>query len=417
MDSKAKVLNALNHKNGKVPFDMGSAPTSGIHAKPLEALRKHYQLDEKPIEIIEPYQMLGRIDDDLRQVLGIDTQPFWNPNTMFGYFAENFKPWETPWGQTVMMAENFVTREQDGNTYVYAGGDTDYEPCAVMPKGSGFFDATNRQKNFDENNLNLADNLEEFGAVDDKTLQFFKDNREQVLSSPYAALGNLGSTAIGDIALVPGIMLKQPKGIRDITEWYMSTMLRPDYLHQIFDYQTTVAIENLEKMHAVLGDAIQLAYICGNDFGTQKAPFCSPNTFDSLYMPYYKRINGWIHENTNWKTFKHSCGSIEPLIPSMIESGFDVLNPVQWSADGMDRKMLKEKYGDDIVFWGGGVNTQTTLPFGTPQEVRKEVLDCCEIFSKDGGFVFNTIHNITADVPIENIVAMVEALKEFNGEK
>jgi uroporphyrinogen-III decarboxylase len=106
-----------------------------------------------------------------------------------------------------------------------------------------------------------------------------------------------------------------------------------------------------------------------------------------------------------------------PLLSSLIESGFDILNPVQWSAVNMDRRTLKQKFGSDLVFWGGGVNTQTTLPFGTEEDVRREVLECCEVFSKDGGFVFNTIHNITADVPVENIAAMAEAVKEFNGER
>ena len=98
----------------------------------------------------------------------------------------------------------------------------------------------------------------------------------------------------------------------------------------------------------------------------------------------------------------------------IIEAGFDVINPVQWSAQGMDAAALKQKYGKDIVFWGGGIDTQKTLPFGTPQQVRDETLRMCEIFSKDGGFVFSTIHNIQAMTPIDNLLAMFEALKEFN---
>lgn len=416
MNAKANVLKALEHKNGKVPIDIGAGPTSSIHVKPLQALRRYYGLEDKPIEVIEPYQMLGYIDDDLRKAIGIDTKPLWNPNTLFGYYNEGFKEWKTPWSQVVLMADRFVTKQEDGDIFVYAGGDKNYEPCASMPEGSYFFDAIIRQSEFDEDNLKLEDNIEEFSRIDDKTLSFFAQAKQEYENEEHLVLGNLGGTGIGDIALVPGIMLKEPKGIRDITEWYMSTVIRQDFLHQIFDYQVNIALENLEKIWNVIGDTIQVAYICGNDFGTQNAPFCSNDTFKQLYMPYYKRINDWIHKNTTWKTFKHSCGSIEPLIPYLIESGFDILNPVQWSAEGMDRKLLKEKYGNDIVFWGGGVNTQKTLPFGTPEEVRKEVLECCEIFSQDGGFVFNTIHNITAEVPVENIVAMINAVKEFNGE-
>ncbi|UCD29105.1 MAG: methyltransferase, partial [Planctomycetota bacterium] len=134
-------------------------------------------------------------------------------------------------------------------------------------------------------------------------------------------------------------------------------------------------------------------------------------------MPYYVKVNNWIHENTKWKTFKHSCGSVVKFMEAFIESGFDIINPVQCSAAGMDPKMLKNKYGDRIVFWGAGVDTQKTLPFGTPEEIREQVLRRCEIFSKNGGFIFNSIHNVQSGTPVENIAAMIEAVHEFNGQK
>jgi uroporphyrinogen-III decarboxylase len=133
-----------------------------------------------------------------------------------------------------------------------------------------------------------------------------------------------------------------------------------------------------------------------------------------LYAPYYRKLNNWVHENTTWKTFKHSCGAIVPLLNNFIDAGFDILNPVQINADAMDPKFLKENFGDRIVFWGGGVDTQKTLAFGSPSDVEKQVLSMCEIFSKNGGFVFNTVHNIQANVPVENITAIIRALKIFN---
>ena len=132
-------------------------------------------------------------------------------------------------------------------------------------------------------------------------------------------------------------------------------------------------------------------------------------------MPYYKRMNDWIHQNTSWKTFKHSCGAVESLIGAFIDSGFDILNPVQVAATGMEPEHLKKEYGRDITFWGGGVDTQTTLMFKSPEEVRTEVLKHCDIFGVDGGFVFNTVHNIQGNVPVENIIAMIQALNQFNG--
>jgi len=171
----------------------------------------------------------------------------------------------------------------------------------------------------------------------------------------------------------------------------------------------------MAKLHRIAGDVIDIVVVCGTDFGTQESTFCSNDTMRDIWLPRYKKINDWIHENTKWKTFKHSCGAIEPLLQTVIDSGFDIINPVQCSAKGMDPKLLKEKYGDRLTFWGGGVNTQQTLPFGTPEEVRKEVLERCEIFAPGGGFIFNAIHNVQALTPINNMIAMIDAVKEYNG--
>ena len=416
MDSKEKVKRALNHQSGPVPLDVGLMPTTGIHVSVMNDLRKHLKLEERLPVIIEPYQMLGQVEDDLRDALGIDTKPLWNPWTMFGFKNENFKIWTTPWGQDVLVGENFVTTETAEKVYVYAGGDNNHPPAGVMPKSSFFFDTVIRQPELDDDNLNPADNLEEFGPVSEEDLAYFSAMHEELKDSKYFVAGNLGSTAIGDIALVTAPMLKEPKGIRDIQEWYISTVTRQDYLHEVFEKQVDMALANLEKIYQRLGNSIQAAYICGNDFGTQNSPFCSVDTFRELYAPHYKRINNWIHQHTEWKTFKHSCGSILPLIPEFIDVGFDIINPVQWTAANMSMETLKGEFGKDIVFWGGGIDTQKTLPYGTPAEVRSEVLKVCDVFSRDGGFVFNTIHNIQAKTPVANLVAMFDAIKEFNGQ-
>jgi uroporphyrinogen-III decarboxylase len=183
----------------------------------------------------------------------------------------------------------------------------------------------------------------------------------------------------------------------------------------VFSRQCEIALENLEKIREAAGSHIDTVFVCGTDFGTQTSAFCSESTFRDLYYPYYKQVNDWIHARTNWKTFKHSCGSVRRFIPAMIEAGFDILNPVQCSATGMDAQELKQEYGDRLVFWGGGIDTQKVLPFGSAEEVRKQVLDRCRIFGRGGGFVFNTVHNIQACTPVGNIVAMLDAVHEFNG--
>ena len=136
----------------------------------------------------------------------------------------------------------------------------------------------------------------------------------------------------------------------------------------------------------------------------------SVDVFRDLYLPFYRKMTDWIHTNTKWKVFKHCCGAIVPLLPHLIEAGFDIMNPVQTTAAGMDPGLLKEQFGDKLTFWGGGVSTQTTLPFGTPVQVREEVKWNTGIFGENGGFVFNTIHNVQANVPVENFLAMIQAL-------
>jgi uroporphyrinogen-III decarboxylase len=133
-----------------------------------------------------------------------------------------------------------------------------------------------------------------------------------------------------------------------------------------------------------------------------------------LWFPYYKLMCDWIHGHTSWKIFKHTCGSAARFFDSMVQAGIDIVNPVQCSAVGMEPEQLKAKYGDRLTFWGGGVDTQKVLPFGTPEQVREQVLRRCEIFAPRGGFVFNTIHNIQAGTPVANIVAMLDALRSFN---
>jgi uroporphyrinogen-III decarboxylase len=286
-----------------------------------------------------------------------------------------------------------------------------------MPKDGYFFDSIVRQPPIDEDRLNPDDNLEEFEPASGEDLSAYARNAREAASTGRAVIAGFGGTAFGDIALVPAPQLKHPKGIRDIAEWYMSTRARRDYVHQVFSRQCDIAVANLEKIHAVVGSLIDAVFVCGADFGAQTSSFCSVQTLRELYCPYYKRVNGWVHAHTNWKTFKHSCGAVEKFIESFIESGFDILNPVQCSAAGMDPATLQARYGSRLVFWGGGVDTQQVLPFGTPAQVREQVLERCRIFGEGSGFVFNTIHNIQARTPVENIAAMLDAVHEFNGER
>lgn len=417
MTGREKIDIALNHKTGPVPIDFGSNAVTGMHVSVIAALRDYYGLSKKPVKVIEPFQMLGEVDEELKAIFRIDVDGITGFGSIFGFPNRDWKEWRTPWGQDVLIPGKFNTARQGKDTVIFPKGDTSVPPSGRMPETGYFFDSIIRQKPINEDKLDPRDNLEEFVPVTDEELAYYKSEVESRSGSTRGIFANFGGTGLGDIALVPGPFMTDPKGIRDVTEWYVSTAARRDYLNAIFTAQTDIAIENLKKVHAAVGDTVQAMFLCGTDFGTQTSTFCSIETFRELYKPYYGKMTEWVHKNTAWKTFKHSCGAVKDFMGEFIESGFDILNPVQISATGMDPAELKKRFGSRITFWGGGVDTQKTLPFGSPAEVRKEVLDRCRILSRDGGFVFNAIHNVQAKSPVKNVVAMIEAVHEFNEEK
>jgi hypothetical protein len=413
--SKQNFLKTINHQQpDRVVVDFGSTAVTGIHVLIVEKLRQHYGLGKKPVKVIEPYQMLGEIDSDLIRAMDIDVIGLFGAKNMFGVPNENWKVHKTLWGQEVLFPGSFnYTYNSNGDILMYPEGDTSVPPSGMMPKSGYFFDAIDRQQPVDDSTLKVEDNLEEFGPVTKPELDYWENLVSILTNNSKAVVASLGGTALGDIALVPAINLKHPKGIRGVEEWYISTLIREDFVKEIYDRQTEIAIDNLKLFHTVIGNKIDVVFTCGTDFGTQNSTFCSPETFDRVWMPYYRKVNDWIHQNTNWKTFKHSCGAVEPLMNHFIEAGFDIINPVQINAAGMNPRKLKKEYGDKLVFWGGGVDTQGVFAFGTPAEVKEQVKTQCEILNNNGGFVFNTVHNIQANVPFENVVAMLDALKEL----
>ena len=413
---KSDFIKALNHTGGgKVPVDFGATVVSGMHVSCVAALREYYGLGKDPVKVIEPFQMLGEIDGALKEAIGVTVESVLGPKTNFGFRNEGWKEWRFN-DLDVLVPEKFnVTGDGDGGWLIYPEGDFDAGPSGRMPKGGFYFDAIIRQGEIDEDaRPDPADNLAEFAPLAKQDVAYYKSGVEAAALTGRGVIMALPGSGLGDIALVPGMAMKNPKGIRDVEEWYISTVTRQDFLHEVFNKQTDIAIENMKLLKSAASEYVDAVFLCGTDFGTQTGTFCSADTFDNLYAPYYKKMTAWIRANTSWKIFKHSCGAVGPLLESFVEAGFDIINPVQCSATGMDPAALKEKFGSRLVFWGGGVDTQKTLPFGTPEEVSTQVLARCEIFAKDGGYIFNAIHNVQAGTPVKNIVAMLDAVKKFN---
>ncbi len=416
MNSREKLKKVINHKPiDGVVLDIGATPQTGISASTLFQLKKALGLEEKPITVHEPFQILGAVEEDVRKALGIDVVGIFSPYNAFGIKNENWKAWTMPDGTPTFMAGQFEYDVVDGETLVYPQGDRSCAPSMKLPEGGYFFDAIDRSGQFDENCLNAREDFKnDFNVYTDETAKTFADQAEYFYNNTqYGMVGNFAGMALGDAGAMPGQFLKEVSGIRRMDDWLMAHILWPDYVHEVFELQTEVALKNIEIYKQAVGDKIQVITVSPTDFGTQNREMISPDVFREMYKPYYKKVNDWIHKNTSWKVFFHTCGSIVNLLDDLFECGVDVLNPVQCSATGMEPHMLKEKYGDKFVFWGGGVDTQHTLPFGTPQQVAQEVEERLKIFSKDGGFVFSTIHNIVGKTPIENLVAMIETIKNY----
>jgi len=416
MTPRERLIKTLNHETpDRLCVDLGAGGQTGIGATALHHLNQTLLTGyNKKVKIIEPYQMLGEVEEPLRRKLQLDIVGVPGPSTLFGFRNENWKPFTMPDGTEVLVPGDFnYTKNEKGAFLIYPEGDLSVPPSAKMPNSSYFFDALMRQESIDEDKLDPQDNADDFEVLSERDLNYYASTTKQLYEETnYGIYVTLPGMAFGDVALVPATWKKKTKGIRDIQEWYMSLMMRPDYIYQAFEKQCEIALHNIELLAKAIGNHAQVVFVSGTDFGTQNSLFTDLDTYRSLFKPFQKAINKKIHELTDWKIFIHSCGAIYDLIPDLIDAGFDVLNPVQVSATGMDATRLKAEFGKDLVFWGGGVDTQKTLPFGTPEEVYREVRERIDIFSEGGGFVFNSIHNIQSNVPVENILAMFRATND-----
>ena len=419
LTSRQRLAATLNHREpDRLCVELGAGFQTGLGAGAVHRLREALCGPGGPrVKIIESYQMLGELDEELRQALGLDVVGIHGPGSMFGFRNEDWKPFTLFDGTPVLVPGKFnVTPAPDGGWHMHPEGDVTAPPSAWMPKDTFFFDSLNRQQPLDETALDPADNCEEMSVVSDDEVQHFAGlARRYHEATDYGVYLTLPGTAFGDIALVPAPWMKHPRGIRGVEDWYMATVTNRDYVTKVFEVQCECALKSIDKLAAAIGDLAQVAFVSGTDFGTQTGQFCSVQTYRELYQPFHKAVNDRIHKLTKWKTFIHTCGAVGPFLPAFIEAGFDILNPVQCSAAGMDARWLKREFGGQLVFWGGGVDTQKTLPFGTPDEVYREVRERIDIFAPGGGFVFNAIHNVQSNVPTANLLALFRAVNDSRG--
>jgi len=414
MKSRERVLKAINHlEPDRIPVDLGGSVTTGIQASALYKLRKALGLKEKPIKVYEPMMMLGLVEFDVLEAIGADIVGLNSPNTLLGYRNENWKLWTLPDGTKVLVGAGFeFTVGVDGTIYAYPSGNTSAQPSAKMPAKGFYFDNIIRQEDLTKHQFNARqDYSDQYTIFTDEDCKYYEETSSFLYEeTDYSIFGNFFLGGVGDIFHIPAAWLEHPKGIRDLQEWIIAHITHPEYIKDFFNLQAETVLKNLELYRQAVGNRIDVIAISGTDFGGQNNLIVSPEFYRKFYKPYHKTFNNWVHKNTKWKVFFHSCGSIFDIIEDLIESGVDIINPVQFSASKMDLKTLKDKFGNRLIFWGGGINPQKTLPFGTPEEIYDETKKNVTILSKDGGYICAAVHNIQGPTPPENIIAFFKAI-------
>lgn len=406
MTSRQRVLTALNHTEpDRVPLDLGSTFVSSIAATSLDRLRRHLGLADRPVKVYDAFQMLGEVELDLVERFALDVLAVEPPVVTHGLRRENWKPWTLMDQTPVLVPGQFeIDVTAEGDWLLYPGGDRSQPPCARMPKNGYYFDSLGDTTwNLDWEPPSLKEMRRQWAqpALPDEELQFMAEHAHLLRRETDKALilGSWWYTGLGYVGTM--------------TDFWTLLARDPGYVRELFAIYVEGALVRLRQLWEALGDQVDLIALSGHDFGTQRSEWMRPEIFREVFIPPLKAQYDWIHEHTTWRVFQHSCGSIANILGDLVDAGLDVLNPVQTSAAGMDAQELKQRYGDRLTFWGGGVDTQSTLPFGTPDEVREDVRQRLRIFAPGGGFIFNPIHNIQPNTPPENIVAVYETALEF----
>lgn len=416
MNSRERVLAAIAHKQpDQIPVDLGSTPSSGISAIAYSNLLKAIGRTDLPVQIYDVVQQLAQPDMSIIDRFGVDVLDI----------GRAFNTEEKDWHETILANGDKAfypihfnpVKQADGSYHCY---DEDGKRLlALMPQGATFFDQSYFPyiNGFPENYDTLD---EEMGRVlwsryvhspwdHTQDPDFWKTLREKTLQ--------LRASTDKALMIVCGCNLFEwGTFLRRMDNFLMDLLCEPDQVARMLDQLLERHLATLAKVCDSVGDIVDIIRF-GDDLGMTSGPFMDVDTYRSLFKPRHKQLCDYVKTHSQMHTFIHSCGSISSLMPDLIEAGIEIFNPVQTNARQMEPEFLKKEFGQDCTFWGGGVETVGTLNNGTSEQVREQVLERLEIMSAGGGFVFNTVHNILPDVPPQNILAMFDAVKEFNGRK
>ena len=406
MTSRQRILQALNHQEpDRVPVDLAGHRSSGIAAMAYARLRKFLRLPQRPIRVYDPVQQLAIVDEDVLDLLGVDTIELGR-----GFALEDkwWADWTLPDGTPCQMPV-WALPERDGNGWVIRSK-VSGRVIAAMPAGAIYFEQTFYPfADGDDDPRRIREVFPEcmWTAIASPPGPEVADNLEG-LREGAAGLRRRTDRAI--VGLFGGNLLEIGQFLYRNDNFFMLLAGEPEKAHAFLDALLEIHLENLERFLGAVGSNIDVI-LFGDDLGMQSGPQISPN----MYREFFKARHGamWrrAKELAPVKVMLHCCGGVRELLPDLIEAGLDAINPVQITCSGMDAAGLKRDFGRDLVFWGGGCDTRQVLPGGTPEAVRAHVRGQIAAWKGRGGFVFQQVHNIMADVPAENIVAMFESVR------
>ena len=411
--SRERILAAINHQEpDRVPIDLSATPSSGISAIAYGNLMKHMGRPDLPVQIYDVVQQLAQPDMAVLDQFGVDVLDIgrtfndhpsdWSPVTMANGGAAFYPKWFKPIG---MEDGSYQTYDDDGKRML-----------SRMPVGATFFDQTYFPyvEGFPDSYQNLDAEMGRIMWARDchspwdhaGESDFWQKLRENTLK--------LRQSTDKALLVVCGCNLFEwGTFLRRMDNFLMDLMCDPYNVEKLLDQLLIRHLATLEKVCNAVGDIVDIIRF-GDDLGMSSGPFMDVDTYKALFKPRHKILCDYVKTHSKMHTYIHSCGSISMLMPDLIEAGIEIFNPVQTNAWNMAPDFLKKEFGKDCTFWGGGIETVGTLNVGTPQQIRDQVFERLEIFSKGGGYVFNTVHNILPDVPPQNIMVLYDAIKEFN---
>ncbi len=413
MTSRERVLAAIAHKQpDRVPVDMGGTGVTGISAIAYHHLKEYLGIETGHTRVIDVLQQLARVEDEIVDKFALDVLDV----------GHAFDREEADWynvelkGIPMQFPNWFHPRDNGDGSYdiIHADGTV----LSRMTEKSFYFEQTHYPylDGYPSDFSEILDAINHTAGYfcapppfdNMRQKRFWKVLRKKAIELQEATNKLvIINTGVGFFEAVCGL--------RRLDKVLVDLMRNRAQLEKILDKIVEFGKVTLDFICHKLGDVIDVIRI-GDDLGANTGPFMSPQLYREVFKPRVKEICDYIKKNSSMKIFFHSCGSIEPLIPELIDAGIDILNPVQINIKNMDPKELKREYGDEITFWGGGVDTRNVLGRKSPAEVERHVREMLEIFMPGGGFVWSAVHNILPEVPPENIVAAFTAIENYNKE-